>query len=120
MRHKKPDTLDNSLVVRCLINLCVRIANRLKSDLIKTLIVNVKEQFFNSPLKTIGMIVISLTTVNITLIMVLGRQMTLGGLFARGLLVIVGISGLWCNADATSIKKGSKIISMLHSRAYQR
>lgn len=76
-------------------------------------IIALKSDFSLKPLKAGGIIVIVAVTTNLVLAMILERQLSLVGWVVRGLLLFIGISGLFCNSDWEGIKRTSKINKIL-------
>lgn len=66
-----------------------------------------KEQFVFSPVKMISAIIFTTVVVNTALSFILAKQIGLWGWLMRGLFLFVGISGLSCQADWSTVKKGS-------------
>jgi hypothetical protein len=81
-----------------------------------TSIKSLKCDFFSKPLKVGGTIVITTITANLVLSIVLQRQITLWGGVMRGLLLFVGISGLFCNTDWSTLKTSSVLFKKGVSR----
>lgn len=74
-----------------------------------------RQTFFLSPLKVGGIIVITTIMVNLTLLIILQKQITLWGWWMRGLLLLIGISGLFCNADWPTIRSNSLILRKIQT-----
>lgn len=58
-----------------------------------------KGEFYSFPVKIISTIVVIAIIVNVVLSIILGRGITLWGWAMRGVLLLVGIGGLFCEAD---------------------
>ncbi len=66
-----------------------------------------RQAFLLSPLKVGSIIVITTIITNLVLLVILQRQITLWGWLMRALLLSIGISGLFCNADWPTLKTSS-------------
>lgn len=76
---------------------------------------SIKCDFFSKPLKVGGIIVITTIMTNLFLSIILQKQITLWGWVMRGILLFIGISGLFCNAGWPTIRNYSLILRKLRA-----
>ncbi len=69
-----------------------------------------RQALFLSPVKIGGIIVITMIMTNLVLSVILHRHIALWGWLIRGLLLSIGISGLFCNADWLTLRNSSLIL----------
>lgn len=111
IKQISPGALENSRIVQSLINFYKRWKDRiiryLRASLTIMLAKDAEEQLYSSPVRTTSIIVVTVVVVNVLLTLVLLKPIGLLGWLARGLLLFVGISGLFCQADWPTVKSGS-------------
>lgn len=116
-----PAVLDNSRVVRYLINFYKgwrdAIINYSKVSSTINLIEDTREQFTLSPTKIISIIIVTAILVNLALSIILDKQIGLWGWLMRGLFLFVGVAGLFCQADWQAIKKNSILRSYCYAKS---
>jgi hypothetical protein len=110
--------LDNSRTFHCLIYFYKKLKNKiifyLNTSKAAGLTKEAKEEFYILPVKTIGIIAVAAIIVNITISVILQRNISLWGWFLRALFLFTGISGLFCNAKWPVVKEGSIFLKRIN------
>lgn len=110
--------LDNSKVIRWLISLYkkykMRIIIYLKTSEINRSIMELKNDLYFSPLKIVGVFLVTTTLTNIILSFMLKKEILLFGWIVRGLLLCIGLIGLFSNANCEDLKKTSLFVNRLN------
>lgn len=109
-----PGILDNSKVVRLVLNKyniwkdrIVKWANC--SVMIKSAS-EVKKELYFLPVKTGGMVVFTAVLTNMVLSLLMGKEMGMFGWSMRGVLLVVGFWGMFCNVGWEELKKASRLV----------
>lgn len=72
---------------------------------------SLRYDFFSRSLKFGSITIITTVTVNVILSIILQKQISLWGWVMRGLLLFIGINGLFCNVDWSTLKRNSIFLS---------
>lgn len=75
-----------------------------------------KQNFYLLPVKTLSIIVIIAVVTNVTLSIILRRDIGLWGWSMRGLVLFVGLGGLFCDADWSTLKNSSVIFKLVSKK----
>ena len=101
--------LKNSRFVKWLLRLYRTWENKVRIYLETSATVNLtkeaKKELYFLPVKTFGIIVVTAVPINIFIAIVLNKEIGLLGWAIRGLLLFVGLGGLFCNATWEDIKR---------------
>lgn len=76
---------------------------------------DIKYYFSLKPFKAGGLIVIAMVTTNLVLSIILQRQIILWNWLMYGLLLLIGINGLFCNINWEDIKKTSYFLKRMNN-----
>jgi hypothetical protein len=112
--------LDNSWIMQYFLSFYKRWKSKfiycLKTSKVMNLIKETKGEFYILPVKRGSTIVVIAVVTNITLSIILQKDISLGGWLIRGALLLLGIAGLFCIADYQSFKDSSIIFKLLSRR----
>ena len=114
-----PEILDNSKVVRWVLNIYNiwkdRIISWANSSAMINSVVEVKKELYFLPVKTGGMIVFTAVLTNMGLSLFMGKEIGLFGWSLRGVLLVVGFWGMFCNVGWEELKRTSWFIKWIEN-----
>ena len=111
--------LNESKVVKWLINLykkwSYKIIFYLKISRINYSVEQLKKKLHFLPVKTASIIIVTAILTNVIFSLLLRREISLLDWIIRGLLMFIGLAGLFCNSDYESIKETSWFMKYINT-----
>jgi len=112
--------LNNSKIIRRLGYLYAKGSNKIDNCLQTSIVADIlrrcKKEFHLLQMKKVGIVISIAVMANLFFSILLKIEISLFGWLMRGLILFVGIAGIFCNADWLTISSNSKILRKILSR----